>query len=283
MRFDYHIHLEYGSYDEDYAEGFFRAAAERGVHEIGFSEHSHTFPEFKQLYYDDLILDDSFVGSFQRKWLKSNKFKYTLDEYFAFIEKLRKKHKVLAGIEVCNFQEQEAVAKILSAYPFDYIIGSVHFLRGWAYDTGAIKAEWENHTLADIYEWYAEEVEKLAAAGLYDALGHPFNIRLYKHFPDFDVTPYLERVAEAMKKADMIVDLNTGTYYRYPVEEFSPYPAFMRVAKAYGLPIITTSDAHKPEDCACYNEEAAAYARSFGYTAQIRFTGGRGRESVPLD
>ncbi|MBF1687727.1 MAG: histidinol-phosphatase, partial [Selenomonas sp.] len=42
MRFDYHMHLEYGSYDEDYAEGFFRAAEQRGVYEIGFSEHSHT-------------------------------------------------------------------------------------------------------------------------------------------------------------------------------------------------------------------------------------------------
>ena len=283
MRFDYHMHLEYGSYDVDYAEGFFRAAAERGIDEIGFSEHSHTFPEFEQLYYDDLILDDSFVGTFQRKWLKSNKFKYTLDAYFAFIETLRKNHRVLAGIEVCNFQNQEAVAKTLRAYPFDYIIGSVHFLHGWAYDTGAIKAEWDNHPLADIYEWYTEEAEKLAASGLYDALGHPFNIRLYRHFPDFDVTPYLERVAQALKRANMIVDLNTGTYYRYPVEEFSPYPDFMRVAKEYDLPIITTSDAHNPEDCGRYNEEAVQYARSFGWTDQVRFTGRRGRELVALD
>ena len=283
MRFDYHIHLEYGSYDEAYAEGFFRAAAARGVYEIGFSEHSHTFPEFEQLYYDDLILDDSFVGAFQRKWLKTNKFKYTLDEYFFFLEKLQKKHKVLAGIEVCNFRDQEAVAKILRAYPFDYVIGSVHFLRGWAYDTGAIKAEWENHPLTDIYEWYTEEVERLARAGLYDVLGHPFNIRLYRYFPTFDVTPYLERVARAMKNVDMIVDLNTGTSYRYPVEEFSPYPDFMRVAKAYDLPLITTSDAHKPEDCARCNEEAVRYARSFGYREQIRFTGGRARESVALE
>ena len=282
MRFDYHMHLEYGSYDEDYAEGFFRAAAERGVDEIGFSEHAHTFPEFEQLYYDDLILDDSFVGAFQRKWLKTNKFKYTLDEYFSFIEKLRKKHKVLAGIEVCNFQDQEAAAKILRAYPFDYIIGSVHFLHGWAYDTAAIKAEWDNHPLTDIYEWYAQEAEKLAAAGLYDALGHPFNIRLYRYFPDCDGTPDLARVARAMKAADMIVDLNTGTYYRYPIEEFSPYPDFMRMANACGLPIITTSDAHKPEDCARYNEEAVQYARSFGYREQIRFTGARGRERVAL-
>ena len=282
MRFDYHMHLEYGSYDADYAEGFFRTAAECGIDEIGFSEHAHTFPEFEQLYYDDLILDDSFVGAFQRKWLKNNKFKYTLDEYFSFIEQLRKKHKVYAGIEVCNFQNQEAVEKILRAYPFDYVIGSVHFLHGWAYDTAAIKDEWERQSLRDIYEWYTEEAEKLAAAGLYDALGHPFNIRLYRYFPSFDAAPYLERVAHAMEQANMIVDLNTGTYYRYPVEEFSPYPDFMRAAYAHGLPVIITSDAHTPEDCGRYHEEAAAYAGSFGYQEQIRFTGRRGRTLVPL-
>ena len=80
----------------------------------------------------------------------------------------------------------------------------------------------------------------------------------------------------------MIVDLNTGTYYRYPVQEFSPYPDFMRAARAYDLPVITTSDAHQPADCGRYNEEAVQYARSFGYTDQIRFTGARGRELVPL-
>ena len=34
MRFDYHMHLEYGSYDEDYAEGFFRAAEPRDMNRI---------------------------------------------------------------------------------------------------------------------------------------------------------------------------------------------------------------------------------------------------------
>ena len=97
------------------------------------------------------------------------------------------------------------------------------------------------------------------------------------------MTPYLERVAQALKRANMIVDLNTGTYYRYPVEEFSPYPDFMRMAKEYDLPIITTSDAHNPEDCGRYNEEAVQYARSFGWTDQVRFTGRRGRELVALD
>lgn len=281
MRLDYHMHFEKGSYDEEWVEGFFRAAAERGLDEIGISEHSHTFPEFESLYYDDLVLDDSFIGSFQQKWLKSNKFKYTLDDYFAFMAKLRAKHTVKTGIEVCNFQNQAAVKEILDRYDFDYIIGSVHFIRGWAYDSAEIKAEWERHDLRDIYEWYTEEIEKLAAAGLYDVLGHPYNIRLFKILPDFDVTPYLTRAVAALKKANMAVDVNTGTLYRYPIAEISPYPEFMRLAAEAGLPVITTSDAHRPEDCGAYNAEAIDYVRSFGYTTTIQFDH-RARTIVPL-
>ncbi len=279
MKLDYHMHFEYGSYDEEWVEGFFRAAEERGIDEIGISEHSHTFPEFEPLYYEDLVLDDSFIGQFQKKWLKKNKFKYTLDDYFAFMEKLRRKHRVKTGIEVCNFRNQSKVRDILKDYDFDYVIGSVHFLRGWAYDSSEIKAEWERHGLEEIYGWYVEEVESLCEAGLYDVLGHPFNIRLFKFLPDFDVTPYLERVAKAMAKAHMAVDVNTGTYYRYPIREISPYPDFMRMAVKYGLPIITSSDAHKPEDCGRHIADAVSYAKGFGYEKALRF---EHRQAIPV-
>lgn len=281
MKIDYHMHFEYGSYDEEWAEGFFRAAAERGLDEIGITEHTHTFPEFKALYYEDLVLDDSFIGEFQKKWLKKNKFKYTLDDYFSFIKKLQKRHSVKIGIEVCNFRDQSRVRDILKGYAFDYVIGSVHFLRGWAYDSSEIKEEWERHRLEDIYEWYVEEVENLCASGLYDILGHPFNIRLFGFLPEFDVTPYLERVAKAMAAARMAVDVNTGTRYRYPIREISPYPAFMRMAAKYDLPVITSSDAHKPEDCGKFIEDALRYLETFGYRKLLRFHR-RQASAVPL-
>ena len=282
MKIDYHMHFERGSYDFDWVQGFFDAAARRGLDEIGISEHSHGFTDFEHFYYDDLILDDSFIGSFQKKWLKKNKFKCPLDDYFTFMDELKKRGKpVKTGIEVCNFADQKAVGEILDKYPFDYRIGSVHFLKGWAYDSSEIKAEWDVRPLQTIYAQYAEEVEHLCAGGHYDALGHPFNIRLFRYIPDFDVSPYLERVAKAMKKADMVVDINTGTRYRYPIEEISPYPAFMEMAADYGLPIITTSDAHEPEDCGAYIDEAIEYAKRFGYTKSIRFDR-RDRSEVPL-
>lgn len=273
MKLDYHMHFEKGDYDVEWVRGFFEAAEKRGLSEIGISEHTHTFPEFESLYYDDLILDDSFVGEFQKKWLKSNKFKHTLEDYFSFMAKLRGLgYNVKTGIEVCNFQNQAKVKEILDKYDFDYVIGSIHFLKGWAYDSSEIMSEWENHSLEEIYEWYVQEVEHLCASGLYDLLGHPFNIRLFKHIPDFDVTPYLIRAAEALKKAGMGIDVNTGTYYRYPIAEISPYPDFMKIAAQYGLPAITSSDAHQPGDCGSYNDEAREYLRSFGYKEIIQFS-----------
>lgn len=283
MKLDYHMHFEYGSYDENWVKGFFDSARTHQLDEIGISEHSHTFPEFKELYYQDLILDNSFVGTFQQQWLQKNKFKYTLDDYFNFIQNLRTLgYKVKIGIEVCNFQNQDKVREILAPYKFDYIIGSIHFLHGWAYDSSPIKDEWNNHDLKEIYEWYAQEVEKLCASQIYDILGHPFNIRLFKNLPDFDVTPYLIRVAKAMQKANMAVDINTGTYYRYPIQEISPYPDFMKIARDYNLPIITSSDAHQPEHCGNYIDEAITYAKSFGYTTCLQFNQ-RKASVVPLD
>ena len=271
MRFDYHMHFEYGDYDAAWAEGFFEAAKSHGLDEIGISEHTHTFPEFEKFYYDDLILNSSLVGEFQKVWLKTNKFKHTLKDYFDFVGLLQKNHAVKIGIEVCNFRDQDAVKKILDAWDFDYRIGSVHFLWGWGYDAAKIIDEWQNHDLHDIYEEYAAQVEFLAQSGNYDILGHPFNIRLFNFFPDFDATNYLERVAAALQKADMVVDVNTGTLYRYPVKEISPYADFMKIAAAYDLPIVITSDAHQPEDCGKFYEEAIIYVKNFGYKKIAHF------------
>lgn len=273
MRIDYHMHFEYGSYDFDWVQGFFDHASQRGIDEIGISEHTHGFSEFKDLYYEELVRDESPVGQFQSKWLTKNKFRYSLQDYQCFMNSLKEKgYPVKMGIEVCNFHNQARVKEILSQAQFDYIIGSIHFLRGWGYDFADIKFVWDQYKLQDMYEWYTAEVEALCASGVYDILGHPFNIRLFKNFPDFDVQPYLERVAAAVKLAGMAIDINTGTLYRYPVQEISPYPEFMRTARKYDLPIILSSDAHRPEDCGRYIEMAVEYAKGFGYDELLVFT-----------
>lgn len=273
MLIDYHMHFEHGTYDEEWVKGFFEAAKEKGVDEIGISEHSHGFTEFKELYYKELNLDENnFVGKFQKKWLEKNKFKCPLKDYEDFINYLKnKKYPVKFGLEVCNFQNQKKVEEILKNHHFDYIITSIHFIDGWGFDSSALIDNFENYKIMDLYEKYVEEIEKTAKTGLYDILGHPFNLRLFGHIPKENIDHLLHRAAKALKNADMAIDINTGTKYRYPIKEISPYTRFMEIAKEYDLDIIFSSDAHNPKHCGNFIKEAAEYAKSFGFTQFCTF------------
>lgn len=283
MLIDYHMHFEYGSYDEEWVKGFFESAKKNKVEEIGISEHSHGFTEFKELYYKELDLrPNTLVGDFQEKWLAKNKFKCSINDYENFINTLKaKSYPVKFAIEVCNFQDQESVEEILKKHNFDYIIASVHFIDGWGFDASLIKENFSNYNLMDLYEKYTIEIEKLANTKLYDILGHPFNIRVFGNIPSENIDHLLERAVIALKNSNMAIDINTGSKYRYPIREISPFNRFMYFAQKYDLDIVLSSDAHKPEDCGKYIEEASEYAKSFGFEYLTVFNQ-RQREKILL-
>ena len=53
MLSDYHMHFEYGEYDEEWVKLFFEQAEKMGLKEIGITEHSHGFVD--ETSYDFLI------------------------------------------------------------------------------------------------------------------------------------------------------------------------------------------------------------------------------------
>jgi histidinol phosphate phosphatase hisJ family len=271
---DYHMHFEYGSYTDEFVNPFFEQAKKMGLNEIGITEHTHGFKEFKELYYDELILDDSEVGNFQKKWLEQKtKFVHTLDEYKDYIDSLKKRgYPVKWGIEVCNFKNQKKAQEILSKYEFDYLIVSIHFIKGWGFDFSALKHKFLDENLTQIWRDYAKEIEAVANTGYYDILGHPFNLRLFKNIPNpSEVEDLLKNTAQVLKKNNMIVDVNTGTSYRYPIKEITPYKDFMKYVKEYDIPVILSSDAHYSEHVGMNIKEAAEYVKKFGIDEIVTF------------
>ena len=275
MMTDYHMHFEYGTYDENWVKLFFQEAQKKGLNEIGISEHTHGFKEFKDLYYEELILDNSEIGEFQKKWLDNpkSKFVHTLDEYRDFINYLKSRgYPVKLGLEVCNFHNQKHVQEILSKYEWDYLIVSIHFIKGWGFDFSALKHKFNERNLNDIWKDYSDEIENVASTGFYDVLGHPFNLRLFKNIPEKDnVNHLLEKTAKILSENNMIVDVNTGTLHRYPIEEITPYPDFMEYVKKYNIPVILTSDAHQPEQVGTKIKEAAEYVKKYGINEIVTF------------
>ena len=241
---DYHMHWEFGSYDEEYVKKFFEQAEKMGLEEIGITEHTHGFKEFESLYYDELILDDSEIGKFQREWLKQKtKFCHTVDEYQSFFQELKDKgYPIKIGLEVCNFRNQEKVREILNNYKWDYLIVSIHYINGWGFDFSALKHHFNDKPLKDIWKDYANEIKLVAKTKYYDVLGHPFNLRMFKNIPKKEeVAEILENTAKILKDNNMIVDINTGTEHRYPIKEITPYPDFMKLVKKYNIPVMQTS------------------------------------------
>lgn len=275
MLIDYHMHFEYGTYDENWVKGFFEQAKKMNLKEIGITEHTHGFKEFKDLYYEELILDNSEIGEFQKKWLDNpkSKFVHTLDEYRDFINMLKSKgYPVKFGLEVCNFRNQKKVKEILSKYDWDYLIVSIHFIKGWGFDFELLKDNFNKKPLKLIWEDYAREVEIVAQTGIYDILGHPFNLRLFENIPNSeDVSEIIENTAKILKNNNMIVDVNTGTLHRYPIKEITPYPDFMEMVKKYNIPIILSSDAHWPEHVGNGIKEASEYVKSYGINEVVTF------------
>ena len=176
------------------------------------------------------------------------------------------------GIEVCNFKNQKKAQEILSKYEFDYLIVSIHFIKGWGFDFSALKHKFTDENLTQIWRDYAKEIENVANTGYYDILGHPFNLRLFKNIPNpNEVEDLLENTAKVLKKNNMIVDVNTGTSYRYPIKEITPYEDFMKYVKEYDIPVILSSDAHYSEHVGMNIKEAAEYVKKFGIDEIVTF------------
>ena len=124
MIVDYHMHLRNGR--EEFARHVdgrsVRAAAEpAGVDEIGFTEHVYYFRETRSLW------DVPY---------QSGRCVYEFEPYVGAVVEARERGlPVKLGLEVDYVPGREdETARSLAPYPWDYLLGSVHFIDGLGVD-----------------------------------------------------------------------------------------------------------------------------------------------------
>ncbi|MFA7078876.1 MAG: PHP domain-containing protein, partial [Syntrophomonas sp.] len=108
MRVDYHVHvLAHGEYNYNlqWVNQYIDAAYQKGIREIGFSEHDE----------------------------------YTNQVVFELFKEMqaRRRHDISLkmGVEMDYIPGQEEIIKdIIAQREYDYVIGSVHYLDGWGFD-----------------------------------------------------------------------------------------------------------------------------------------------------
>lgn len=162
----------------------------------------------------------------------------------------RDRIEVWLGIEADFIPGQEdALTTLLAPYPFDLILGSVHWLGDWLADGPGSLARFERgpEEVERIWDEYASAVIQAAGSNLFDVLTH---VDLPKKFGYRPRVPFSGRQAEvvaAVAAAGCAVEFSSGGL-RKPVQEAYPAPDLLRDLMAAGVPIVLSSDAHAPAE-----------------------------------
>ena len=243
---DGHIHIERGPYTLEWIRKFVDKAVEMGLDEIRLLEHNFRFEEFVPMY-DSVCAHSDFVN----EWFHRVGGVKKLDEYLELIEKIRKEQfpvRIKFGLEVCYFREFEGLtAELTKDKGFDFLLGSMHFVDDFAFDH---KPElWAGMDVDRIYRRYFEDSVCLAKSGIFSGIGHPDTIKLFGHKPSYPLTEYYEQLAEALAESGMYADQNSGAARRCPdTASLGMDGELIRILKKHHVEIITSSDAHCPED-----------------------------------
>lgn len=268
---DYHLHLERGPYSREWLARFLAAGQARGVAEFGVTEHGHRFVEGLA------VLDNPWV----RRW---NRF-LRLADYVGFVHGMQAEGLPLRlGLELDYVPGKgEEIRRLLAQAPFDFVLGSVHWLDGWGFDfvgDEACMAEWRRRDLREVYARYFEVLSGAAGSGLFDVLGHADLIKIMGLYPEEPWHELAEAAVEAIATAGVAVEVNTAGL-RKPVGEIYPGEWLLRRLKARGVPVTIGSDAHEPEDAGRDFDRAGELLWACGYREYAVFRGRR-RESRPL-
>ena len=279
---DYHLHLHPheptdvgpppGVYPPGHIESFVETAANRGVTEIGFTEHLYRCVESEaplgRFWESEPVRE---LAEHSAAFVAADRT-LSLEKYVeAVVAAQDRGLPVKLGLEVDFFPETvEAVAELLRPYPWDFLIGSVHWIGGWAIDSSASLFGWDIKGLEWGWSGYFDLAVELARSGTVDVLAHidlpkKYGIRL----PDEPTVRYDEVVAAAVASGTAVEVSSQGL--RKPAAEVYPSPEFLRRFHAAGVPITLASDGHYPHEAAEGHAEVVAAARAAGYTTHLRF------------
>lgn len=290
---DYHVHLhphgpydgtgpELGTYPAGHIEAYVGAALARGEDEVGFTEHLYRCVESTDVlgpFWEDPSNPD--VEAMTRAFVAEDRT-LSLDSYVdAVVGAKDQGLPVLLGLEVDYFPETiDAVLELLAPYPWDFLIGSVHWIAAWSVDHEGADFEFDRRGVRTAYEQYFALESRLAASGAVDALAHADVVKKTgRRLPAPPIELY-RPVVEAAAASGTAVEVSSAGLHR-PVAEPYPAPEFLRMFSAAGVAITTASDAHYPHECARDFDVIKHYARAAGYSERVRFRQ-RKSELVPL-
>lgn len=255
---DYHMHSILSDGKNSY-EDMIKTAIEIGLDEVGFSDHVC----LKTVPWAILPIDIPVMT----------------EQIMELREKYSSQIKVRYGIEMDYFPGmEEEIYQTINQLPLDYIIGSVHFIGDWNFDTDkSLYGKWSNDKL---YHMYYELIQKASKSGLFDTIGHLDIIKKFRVYPESDQSELIENTLKIIKENNLVVELNTGGLDR-PCGELTPSPIIVERCYHHHIPMTISSDAHQTSQVGRHFETAVNLMKKIGFKEITTFEN-RNRKEVRI-
>jgi len=238
MRFqpvpDYHMHTPRCNHACGTVRDYADAAIAAGLSEIGMSDHSPMPNDFDKPW----RMDRSELDGYR-------------DEVEQTRDALADRLTIRVGLEA-DFHpgSEDYVAAMIASSPWDYVIGSVHYIGDWGFDNPDSMENWENWNIEDAYCAYFDLVRQSAETGMFDIIGHPDLIKKFGHRAPIDsdrVMAAETAMLQAVKASGAALEISSAGL-RKPVGEIYPHPRIVEQAAALDIPFAYGSDAHAPNE-----------------------------------
>ena len=183
-------------------------------------------------------------------------------------------------------------------FPLDYLIGSVHLVRNgsasdlWFID-GSNPATYDDGLTTlfggDIRKGvtaYYRQINEMLSTGKMDIIGHFDKIKMHNRGRFFSETEpwYTELVDETLKlvrQSGTIIEVNTRGIYKKRSDSLFPGPAILRRIHDLNIPIVISSDAHKPHEISLLFRETEKLLFEIGFRDLMNLTPA-GWETIPV-
>jgi histidinol-phosphatase (PHP family) len=267
---DYHIHTPYCGHAKGKIIDYVHAAIAAGLQEIGFSDHLGRYyltkPQKKRFW--DWGMDERNVARYVAELLD-------LREIF------QDRIAIKIGLEVDYVEGvEDLIGPLVSQYPFDYLLGSVHCLPqlGWQHLSSYAKAV----DTSAVYKEYFRVVRAALQSGVFNVLAHPDFIWRYIDWPRDASMPF-DQITELVRTAaqsNHVLEINANAFLwsqANPMENGDPFDTLLDRIKEYRVPVSLGSDAHEPGMVGKFFPEIIALLKKKGITSFICFTDGIGK------
>lgn len=273
MLIDYHTHHARCGHAVGSLEEYVQRGIEIGLSQIGLSDHMPLLHVDPASYYPEMAMPMVELPRY-------------VDEAFSLKEKYRGQIDVRVGLEGDYIEGwEEQIERIVRAYPWDYVIGSVHFLGEWDVSDFRQVHHWDGQDVFAVYERYYDAVGKAAKTGFYDIMGHLDVIKRFGNRPDparEAETVELElKALTAVKEAGVAMELNASGLSK-PVAEMFPSRRILVAAVQMRIPLTVGSDAHDPLKLSEHLDKARGLLYELGVRELATFEKRR-RTMVPLE